>query len=145
MEYSNMTRSDRSAGGFTLIELLIVVVVIAVLLAIAIPLYGDQVRQARRADAQRAMMDIALEQEKFRANNTTYGDCTALFGGACDAPDNYAITVTTNTGTEYTIQAVASGDQASDSERGQSCATMTLNQNDLKCPAVCWNSDNVCP
>lgn len=148
MSEREMGQFRMSARGFTLMELMIVVVVIAILLAIAIPLYGDQVRQARRAEAQQMLMDIALEQEKFRANNTTYGDCTALFGGACDAPDNYAITVTENTATAYTIQATASGAQAQDEERGTACTPMTLDESDNKCPAVCWSADpaaNACP
>jgi len=138
MRKSEMGRNTRRGRGFTLIELMIVIVVIAILMSIAIPLYTGQVRKARRADAQQAMMNLALMQEKYRANNTTYGDCSDLVGGTCDAPDNYAITVTTNTATQYTIQAVASGDQAKDSSRGTSCTTMTLDQDDTKTPADCW-------
>lgn len=141
MEYSNMTRSERPAGGFTLIELLIVVVVIAVLLAIAIPLYGDQVRQARRADAQRVLMDMALEQEKWRANNTTYGSLADI-GDPCpgsDACDYYDFTVTNNTATTYTLTADANaGGQTEDSEQGTPCDPLTLDQNDNKTPDVCW-------
>ena len=140
MKALQMNRSNAPAAGFTLIELLIVVVVIAVLLAIAIPLYGDQVRQARRADAQRVLMDMALEQEKWRANNTTYGSLADI-GDPCptsDACNYYNFSVTANTATTYTLEADPTGGQTDDSEQGTACDPLTLDQNDNKTPAVCW-------
>lgn len=123
-----------------MIELMIVVVVIAILLAIAIPLYGDQVRQARRADAQRVLMDMALEQEKWRANNTQYATL-AQIGNPCpgaDACDYYAFDVTVATSTTYTLQADPTGGQTQDSEQGTACDPLELDQNDDKTPDVCW-------
>lgn len=51
--------------GFTLIELMIVMVVVAILVAIAVPSYQEFVRRANRTDAKNALMRIAAEQEKF--------------------------------------------------------------------------------
>lgn len=62
-------RSDR---GFTLIELMIVVVIVGVLAAIAIPNYSKHVRKGRRVDAKSAVLDVAARQEKYFATHNQY-------------------------------------------------------------------------
>jgi prepilin-type N-terminal cleavage/methylation domain-containing protein len=44
----------KNQNGFTLIEVMIVVVIVAILAAIAIPSYQDSIRKTRRADAKEA-------------------------------------------------------------------------------------------
>lgn len=134
--------------GFTLIELMIVVVVIGILAAIAYPAFTSQIQQGRRADAQQELVDLALRQEKYRANNVTYGDCEDLFGTGNPCPGvpggsnwGYTLTVTENTATTYTLEATATGDQTSDKEGSTSCTPLTLDESDNKCPAVCWDVD----
>lgn len=63
--------------GFTLIELMVVVAMIAILAALAVPAYQDFVRKARRADAKRDLTALQLAQERWRANNVAY---TATLG-----------------------------------------------------------------
>lgn len=67
----------RSASGFTLIELMIVVLVIAILAAIAIPAYQQFVMRAERAEAAAAVQEIILRQERFRANAPNYATTLA--------------------------------------------------------------------
>lgn len=57
--------------GFTLIEVMIVVVVIGILAAIAIPSYQDYVRKAKLADAKAEILKAAtkLQQHKARSYN----------------------------------------------------------------------------
>ncbi|MGH8288089.1 MAG: type IV pilin protein [Steroidobacteraceae bacterium] len=65
--------------GFTLIELMIVLVVAAILTAIAVPLYLNQVRESRRTDARSALLDLAGREERYFATNNAYtGDSTNL-------------------------------------------------------------------
>jgi|WetSurMetagenome_2_1015567.scaffolds.fasta_scaffold05989_2 type IV pilus assembly protein PilE len=59
---------NRSAG-FTLIELMIVVGVIGVLAAIAIPQYDSYIRKSKRSEAKVALNTLAQRQEFFYANN----------------------------------------------------------------------------
>lgn len=67
--------------AFTLIEMLIVVALIGILAMIAIPSYESYVQKSRRADALGVLQAMQLSEEKFRANNVTYGDLTDVWGG----------------------------------------------------------------
>jgi type IV pilus assembly protein PilE len=64
-----MTKRTR---GFTLLELMIVVAVVAILASVAISQYNKQIRKSRRAEAKQVITDLALRQEKWRSNHTTY-------------------------------------------------------------------------
>lgn len=139
-------RSAR-ATGFTLIELLIVITVIAIITAIAVPSYNGQVRKARRAEAQSHMQQVALLQEKFRADNPGFTADWANLGGNPDTHANLSQTVGeyynwTISGTPgaFTITATAQGGQAADKVGSTSCSPLTINQNGDKGPDPdCWS------
>ena len=61
--------------GFTLIEMLIVMVVIGILAAIAIPSYQSQLRKSSRAAAQAFMAEIANKEIFYLQSQRTYWDC----------------------------------------------------------------------
>jgi prepilin-type N-terminal cleavage/methylation domain-containing protein len=58
--------------GFTLIELMIVVTVIGVLAALAIPAYRGYLQQARLAEAKPYLLDIASKQRSYKTRNGVY-------------------------------------------------------------------------
>jgi type IV pilus assembly protein PilE len=64
------------ARGFTLIELMIVVTVIAILLAVTMPLYQQHVLKSRRQEAKATLLRIAQLQERHYSANSTYLDGT---------------------------------------------------------------------
>jgi len=107
--------------GFTLLELMIVIIVIAILASIAIPAYSDYVTRARRADAKNALTLIQIAEEKWRANNVSYGSL-AQIGVSAVSPDGYySLSVTTTaasgaTQSTYTATATPTGSQAGDTE-----------------------------
>ena len=117
----------KKARGFTLLELMIVVVIIAVLAGLAITGYGKQVRKSKRAEAKQQLSDLALRQEKWRANHPAYADCdTLLAPSTCNAYNglfkNYTIAVPTATTLGFTLTATPkTTDQAKDA-----CGTLTV-------------------
>lgn len=71
----------RASRGFTLIELMMVVAVIAVLVAIALPSYNEQSAKARRSDAKAILMELMSRQERFYTQYLSYTTTVVGTGG----------------------------------------------------------------
>jgi type IV pilus assembly protein PilA len=71
-------RALRRSSGFTLVELLVVVVIIGVLIAIAIPLYLRYRQSAHDASTKADIHTIILEEQKYNANHGTFGTTAQL-------------------------------------------------------------------
>lgn len=117
--------------GFTLIELMIVIVVVAILAAIAIPAYTDQVRRSHRADAINGVSDLQLRQERWRANHASYAaDMDTLMGSAAattsfnGSHSYYDFVISGASATGYTVTANAKGSQAEDTACDPMVATV---------------------
>lgn len=120
--------------GFTLIEVMIVVVIVAILAAVAIPSYQDSVRKTRRADAKESLTRIAALQERYFFTKNDYGTAAQLGVANTSTEGYYTINIYTTPGTNtgqcgsdpcYRIVAtpVAMGPQAADTK----CAIFALN------------------
>jgi len=93
--------------GFTLIELMVVVVILGVLAAIAIPFYNNYIFRSRTAEATVNINGIRTLEESWFAENNTY--ITTTTGTACcaNAPTsppgkqtiNWTVAQVTNWGT----------------------------------------------
>ncbi len=121
--------------GFTLIEIMIVVAIVAVLAAIAIPNISKYLRESKRTDATVALTTVQQAQAKLRANCRFYADSLAG-ANSCDtdtdtysikypgaaggtAPSengHYTISITAATGNSYTAVAEAQGTQVGDAD-----------------------------
>ncbi|MCH7335853.1 type IV pilin protein [Acinetobacter sp. NIPH 2699] len=86
--------------GFTLVELMVVVVIVAIFAAIAIPSYQEYVRRAIATQAQQEMQRISTELERSKTRNFNYlgfPNTVVLPVGATGAAIQYTITVSDGT------------------------------------------------
>ncbi len=129
----------RSKKGFTLIEVMIVVVVIGIIAAIAVPSYVNYVRKSKRADAHTALLRVQLAQEKWRANNASYGTL-ANIGVNADSPEGYyTLSIASNTATGYVATATAKAGTSQANDTGCTAIVLTLNASgESRTPETCW-------
>ena len=70
------------ARGFTLIEMMIVVAIVAILAAVALPAYTQHVVRAARVQAQTELLELASLQEKIFLNSNSYSaSVTTAYNG----------------------------------------------------------------
>jgi type IV pilus assembly protein PilA len=68
---------EEREGGFTLIELLVVILIIAILAAIAIPVFLNQRKKGWVAQAQSALKNMATAEETYLVEAGTYSTTLA--------------------------------------------------------------------
>ena len=126
----------RDKKGITLIELLIVVAIVAILAAVAIPVYSGYMTRARRADAKTALEQLRAAQEMRRAEYGAYSTDLAALQTSWGAPAatvgyyNIDFDGTLNANT-FTGKADPFGTQASD-------LPLYINYRGEKWPAEKW-------
>lgn len=133
-----------AAHGFTLIEIMIVVAIIAVLSAIALPAYQSYVLKSRRADAKNAVLDMAARQERYFSINNKYSSIAADLGYSALPVDVnssgnsfYSLNVTANAATAtkpagFVASAKPTGVQQKDTECYEYQVDQTGAQSNLK-------------
>jgi type IV pilus assembly protein PilE len=121
----------RGKEGVTLIEVMIVVAIVGMLAAIAIPAYDNYITRSRRSDAFTALGTVRAAQEMYRAERGFYVSIGYLAGCSSGmAGNNYTITVTptgNNTATTFTATAQGQGKQA-----GDHYSQFRINQNGIQ-------------
>jgi len=86
--------------GFTLIELMIVIAIVGILAAVAIPLYGGYKQRAIRAEAEQELMNVATVEEdyfnSYRRYTIVESDLEDFYGVNI-AGDHFSIDITGDT------------------------------------------------
>jgi type IV pilus assembly protein PilE len=100
----NMVKANQK--GFTLIELMIVVAIIGILAAIAVPSYRDYVISASLSEAVSGLADKRIKMEQYFQDNRSYVDAE-LAGNVCadESGQNFNFSCGTPTATNYIITA----------------------------------------
>ena len=95
---------NKTRKGFTLIELLIVVVIIGILAAIAIPKFANTKEKAYLASMKSDLRNLVTAQEAYFADRTGYTDIDGL-GDSYKASAGVFVEVTESAGTGWRAEA----------------------------------------
>ncbi|MEQ3696603.1 MAG: type IV pilin protein [Pseudomonadales bacterium] len=126
----------RHAKGFTLIELMLVILIIGILAAIAMPQYDDYVTRTNRTAAQQYMLELASAEQQYLLDSRSYTATIANLGVSEPSALNgvYTVAIAVSSGPPgfvITATPVAGSSQASDGD-------LTINQLGVKTPAAKW-------
>jgi type IV pilus assembly protein PilE len=132
--------------AFSLIELLIVLVLLGILTAVALPTYDEYILRSHRAEARTALLQAALRLEREATATGVYPNAALPESLAAPPGGRYRIArvVPTNSedaGIRFALRATPQGAQARDR-----CGTFTLSNtgerglsNNSASVADCWN------
>jgi type IV pilus assembly protein PilE len=124
----------KKQAGVTLIELVIVMVIVGILAAIAIPSYRQYVIKGNRRAAQAVMMDIANRERQYFIGSRAFASQADLgYSLPVEVSDDYTYAIALDAGPPpaFTITFTAIGAQTSDGD-------LTLTSAGDKTPADKW-------
>lgn len=119
---------QRKQRGFGLMELMVVVVVVAILTALGLPAYRDQMNKGRRADGKTLLLQAAAKQQAYYGEHRQYtADMRQLgYSAAQTASEGgfYRVSVALGPNNQsYTMTATRLNAQTNDTQ----CGDLTLN------------------
>jgi type IV pilus assembly protein PilE len=142
-----------SEAGFTLVELMVVIVIASILVAISVPSYLRQSREAHRTEAKTTLLDLAGREERLMSTKGIYSLAlsTDLGYSSATTPSGYytisisnvnpataPVGLTPGTPATFLLTATATGNQTKDTP----CQTFTVDstgvQASLPATTGCW-------
>lgn len=133
-------------SGFTLIELMIVIAIVGILAAIAIPNYTEYVRKSRRSDAKSSILEVTQRLERFYTEKARYTTSFTDIGYPAAVLDSsqgyYRLSISAGASgiaSSYTVTATAQGAQLADT----ACGNFSYGSDNTKSAtgtlgAACW-------
>lgn len=92
--------------GFTLIELMIVVAIVGIIMAVAVPAYTSYIARGKIVDAHSALTLGRMTMEQWYQDKRTYADAAGTACGAVPASTKYfSFSCTLTSSTAYTLTA----------------------------------------
>ena len=104
---------ERKESGFTLIELLVVILIIAILAAIAIPVFLNQRKKGWKSQAESALKNASLAMETVGAGDN--GDYSSALGDTCVGTDCTGASALSDAGFTGTINVTVDVEVADES------------------------------
>lgn len=120
-------RVKSTLRGFTLIELMIVVAVIGILAAIALPNYSEYVAKGKRTEARAALLQMAQYMQRFQAANDRYDQDRAATANLIEDVMPASLKNSPADGTaRYKLAAFGAADQTDDTKSFASATAFRL-------------------
>ncbi|MEP7063820.1 MAG: type IV pilin protein [Betaproteobacteria bacterium] len=137
-----MSSRPRRAGGFTLIEMLIVVVIVGILAAVALPSYFQYIQRSKIIEATTGLSNWRTRMEQWFLDNRTYvGGCDQFKASIQAQVKAFTLSCSGESATAYALKATG------DSANGMDTAFVyTVDQKEAKTSAgpSGWTSSSTC-
>lgn len=118
-------------------EIMIVVAIVGILSAIAIPQYSKYVVKSKRTEATAMLMEMANKQVRFHADNNTYASKIGQLGYGADATvaswvnptETYTFSIDSSSTSSFELKATPKNEQAT---QDTLCATLSYTSAGVK-------------
>ena len=130
--------SISASAGFTLVELMIVVAIVGILAAVALPAYTDYVVRGKIPEATANLATKRVQMEQFFQDNLTYANAPACSADTNSSP-YFTFSCSAASATAFSLQAVGSGSMAG--------FTFTVDQSNTKATTAVpsgWTTNAAC-
>jgi type IV pilus assembly protein PilE len=134
------TAPPHRARGFTLIEVMVVVAIVGVLAAIALPNYSDFVKRGKIIEATQRLSEGRVKLEQFYLDNRTYALGCANVRTGHGGSDTFDLTCASDA-TTYTITVTGIASE------GMDLFAYTIDQNNAKVSTITapgWTGNATC-
>lgn len=135
IEVTSRRVTIKSCKGFTLIEVMVTVAILAILSAIAYPLYESQSRKGKRATAMALMEEVAQEEQRYFSHMNTFTITVKDLPGiksATSAGGYYSITVAPAAAGSIANSFVVTAEPLTADQKKDSCQKLTLTDREVR-------------